>query len=119
MPRRSSPSVRIFYPKFSKEEVTRILSERLKELKNHLPILRVVLFGSYARGNYTVGSDIDLLIVYRGKKRKDAYALVKEVLNLPGLEPHLYTEEEYQRMQATIKAMTREGISLFEADTPQ
>lgn len=119
MPRRSSPSVRIFYPKFSKEEVVRTLSERLKELKHHLPLLQVVLFGSYARGNYTAGSDIDLLIVYRGEKREDAYALVKEVLDLPGLEPHLYTEGEYQKMQATIKAMTKEGIPLFEADSPK
>ncbi|MGQ9477637.1 MAG: nucleotidyltransferase domain-containing protein [Candidatus Bipolaricaulia bacterium] len=55
-----------------------------------LPLALVVLFGSYARGNYTtVASDVDLLIVYKGEPREGAFALVKEELALPRLEPHL------------------------------
>ena len=63
MRRRSSSSVHIFYPKFDKEEIILGLSERLKELEEKLPLVHVVLFGSYAEGNYTVGSDVDILVV--------------------------------------------------------
>jgi len=100
----------------TKLEAIRLLSERLKTLAEHLPITRVVLFGSYARGNYTVGSDIDLLVVYRGERREDAYALVKKVLNLPGLEPHVYTEAECETVHGTIQTMLRDSVVLFPAD---
>ena len=86
MRRRSSNSVRVFYPKFDKGEIVRVLSERVKELGEKLPLIRIVLFGSHAKGNYTVGSDVDILVVYRGEKRDDAYALVKKILDIPRLE---------------------------------
>lgn len=113
MQRRSSSSVKVFYPKLTRVEVIRLLSERLKELNEKLPLVQAVLFGSYARGNYTVGSDIDLLIVYRGKEKEEAYTLVKKVLDLPRLEPHVYTELEYAEMEGIVQAMTRDGIVLL------
>jgi len=113
MLRRSSGSVRAFYPGPTKDEVVRILSERLKELDKVLPLAWAVLFGSYAKGNYTIGSDIDLLVVHRGGKRADAYALVKKVLDLPRLEPHIYTEEEALEMKRAIGRMAEDGIILF------
>jgi HEPN domain-containing protein/predicted nucleotidyltransferase len=112
MQRRSSSSVRIFYPEFDREKVLQILSERLKALEAKLPLIRVVLFGSYAKENYAVGSDIDLLVVYRGEKRADAYAVTKRTLDIPRLEPHLYTEEEYKKMEGTISKMIEGGIVL-------
>ena len=72
----------------------------------------VVLFGSYATGKYTVASDIDLLVVYSGERRDDAYAITKNTIALPGLEPHVYTEEEYEKLKATIGKMIEGGIVL-------
>ena len=116
MPRGSSSSVKVFYPKLDRETVIKLLSERLKELREKLPLTRVVLFGSYARGNYTVGSDVDLLVVYEGEARPDAYALVKKTLRIPRLEPHLYTEEEYRSMRGTLEKMSKDGVVLFSKD---
>ncbi|NPV29934.1 MAG: nucleotidyltransferase domain-containing protein [Firmicutes bacterium] len=113
MQRRSSSSVKVFYPELTRAEVIRLLSERLKELNEKLPLVRAVLFGSYARGNYTAGSDIDLLIVYRGEEREEAYTLARKVLDLPRLEPHVYAEPEYAEMEKTVQAMTRDGIVLL------
>lgn len=115
MLRRSSGSVRVFYPKLRRAEVIAALRARIPALASRLPLSKVVLFGSYAKGNYTVGSDIDLLVVYTGEKRPDAYALVKRLLDLPRLEPHIYTQEEYQALSAALEKMTREGIVLYEA----
>ena len=57
-------SVLIFFPKFDQAELIRRLWDRMADLDEVLPLLQVTLFGSYARGNYTVASDVDLLVVY-------------------------------------------------------
>ncbi len=113
MHKRSSSSVRVFYPKIDRTKLLQILSKQLKELEAKLPLVRVVLFGSYAKGNYTVRSDVDLLIVHQGKPRADAYATAKEVLSVPRLEPHLYTQEEYERLKGNLDRMSTGGIVLF------
>jgi hypothetical protein len=82
-------------------------------LDERLPLLHVVLFGSYARGNYTVASDVDLLVIYRGAHRGDAFAITKKVLNIPALEPHIYSEEEFQAARDRVTRMTEGGIVLF------
>lgn len=113
MPARSSGSVRIFYPALDRAELIRILRERLGRLASDLPIVRVILFGSYARGTYTVGSDVDLLVIYRGEPRPDAYALTKRALAVPRLEPHLYTETEYEAARTIVEQMVRGGVTLL------
>jgi len=113
MLKKSLGSVQIFYPKFNKEELIQAVRERLEDLNKKLPLQLVVLFGSYAKGNYTVASDADLLVVYRGKERKDAYATVKKTLGVSRLEPHVYSDSEYEKMKKTINKMTKNGIVLF------
>ena len=112
MPKKSSSSVRVFYPPFSREDLLAILRQRVPALGEKLPLKRVVLFGSYATGRQTVASDIDLLVVYAGRPREDAYALVKRTLNIRRLEPHVYAETEYARVRTTVERMARDGISL-------
>ena len=109
----SSTSARVFYPKLNQERIVELLAERLEGLKLNLPLVRVILFGSYAKGNYTVGSDVDLLVVYEGEPRDDAYAIVKKTLDIPRLEPHIYTEGEYRRMKGTLDKMSEDGVVLF------
>jgi len=114
MQKGSSSSVRIFYPEFDQGRILSIIAQRLGELESRLPLVRVVLFGSYAKENYTVGSDVDLLVVYHGKRRDDAFALVKHVFDIPRLEPHIYTQEEYAEIQGTLSKMTADGIVCFQ-----
>ena len=75
MPKKFSSPVQVFYPKFSREEIIQAISRSLGNLGRELPLLLVVLFGSYARGNYTVASDVDLLVVYAGKEKKRSVSL--------------------------------------------
>jgi predicted nucleotidyltransferase len=75
----------------------------------------VVLFGSYARNRQTVASDIDLLVVYAGAIRSDAYVLVRRVLALRSLEPHVYAEEEYAQVSTTLERMVQDGITVYSA----
>ena len=112
MPGRSSRSVRIFYPRHDREAVIEALRAGLARLRTRLPIRRAVLFGSYARGRFTVASDIDLLVVYEGAPREDAYALVRRAVGLRGLEPHVYAESEYAAVAPTVERMIAGGVEL-------
>jgi len=39
--------------------------------------------------------------------------MVRKILDIPRLEPHLYTEEEYQEMKNTLVKMSEGGIVLL------
>jgi len=43
---------------------------------------------------------------------KDVYATVKKTLGVSRLEPHVYSDSEYERMKKTINKMTKNGIVL-------
>ncbi len=113
MQRESYNSVKIFYPEFSREELIIKINNNLSQLAEKLDLKLVVLFGSYARGKHTVASDVDLLIVHNSALAVETYRLVKEILNIPKLEPHIYTLKEYKEMKETISKMTKDGITLF------
>jgi hypothetical protein len=74
-----------------------------------------VLFGSYAKGNYTVASDVDILVVYKGEERTDAFVKVKKTLDIPLLQPHVYSEREHQALKETLGRMTAGGVVLMDA----
>jgi predicted nucleotidyltransferase len=114
MPQISSSSVKIFYPKHNREQIIEAIQGAIPKLQEQLSLKLVALFGSYAKGNYTVASDIDLLIVYNGRERQDAYALCKRTLRIPRLEPHVYAEGEYGEMKPTIDRMIKDGVVLFD-----
>jgi predicted nucleotidyltransferase len=85
----SSTSVWIFYQKFDREELIQNPKEKLRDLAREFPLSLVVLFGSYAHRNYTIASDIDVLIVYKGEEKENPYAMVKKTLDIQLLEPHV------------------------------
>jgi hypothetical protein len=48
----------------SREEVVDLLKAKKPELQKRYPISEMALFGSYARGDYTESSDIDILVSF-------------------------------------------------------
>lgn len=48
---------------YKETEIRNIVSDYVKELQKKLPVKRVILFGSYAHGRPTKGSDIDIAVV--------------------------------------------------------
>lgn len=113
MPRRSSSSVRVFYPRVDRESLIRLLRERLPALAARLPLVRVVLFGSWAHGRHTVASDVDVLVIYEGERREDAFSVVKTALAMPGLEPHVYAAREVEASRARLERMLAGGVVLY------
>jgi predicted nucleotidyltransferase len=107
--------VKVFYRPFSREQLLAKLRVTIPELARDLPLRRVVLFGSWSTGRATAFSDVDLLVVYAGPPRGDAYTIVRRVIDLRGLEPHVYTEDEARALKPTLDHMTRSGINLLDS----
>lgn len=117
MPEKSSPSVKVFYPKHNTADLVTRLQAKLEEIERLMPVKLMALFGSYAKGNYTVASDIDVLLVYRGPVQEDAYRKARRVLDIPGIELHVYSEDDYQALKPTIDRMLKGSIPILKPGT--
>jgi len=116
MPNASSSSVTISFPRYDRDEIVERLERGAEALREKIPLRRLVLFGSQATGRATAASDIDVLVVYDGPSRNDAFALVKKTLPLTGVEPHIYTTDDAEQRASVIARMTEEGIPIYEAE---
>lgn len=83
---------------------------------------RIILFGSYGRGDADQGSDLDLMVVLpeAPDKYSEMIRLHKAVGNVGvGVDVLVYSEEEYQRrsqVPGTVLYWARkEGQQLYEA----
>jgi len=111
--------VRVTYPSLSRSEVVEKLRQAYISLERKLPVSKMILYGSYAQDRYTAGSDIDLIVVYEGNPREDAYKLVMEEIRLPRLEAKVYSEEEFNALIAGntkfAETLEKEGIVIAKA----
>lgn len=90
--------MRVTYPALTREQVIERLKQAQVNLERKLRVSRIILYGSYAEGRYTAGSDIDVIVVYEGKERPDAYKIVMDEVGLPRLEPKIYTVEHFNAL---------------------
>jgi predicted nucleotidyltransferase len=100
------------------QELDRILAG----LRRYRP-RRVILFGSFARGDYHAGSDVDLLIIK--ETERPFIERIGDVLTLCdysiSLEPLVYTPEEFEQMRREnnpfIEQALREGRVIYESES--
>ena len=89
-------------------------------ISNYAP-QKIVLFGSYARGDAHEGSDIDLMLIKETSKRFiDRIADVIRLNNtLISLEPLVYSPSEFETMKKEkrdfILTIEEEGIEIYDA----
>jgi predicted nucleotidyltransferase len=95
-----------------KENLQRLLGDRL---------LRMVLFGSRARGDHGVESDYDIAIIVRGLTRELKHQIFDEVAeveleHLMPLSVRVLSENEFDHLKKRERGIAldidREGISL-------
>ena len=100
-----------------------ILRELKRSLKSFLgdQLVRIVLFGSMARGDYHNASDIDVAIIVHGLTRRLKGRILDEVAEIE-LEYHtplsvlVFSDEEFNHLKKRERRIAldidREGISL-------
>ena len=106
-----------------KGEIKVLLAEIVEKLKNEYKPLKITLFGSYAYGNPTEDSDIDLLILKNTKKRRvDRFVEVKRIIYNPNckipISPLVYSPKELEERLRIgddfIKEIIQKGTILYE-----
>jgi predicted nucleotidyltransferase len=94
-----------------REKAIQLASEYASRLKGDIGVLTAILYGSFARGDFNYGSDIDVLIISDSLprdtlKRIDLlYRYVQE-----GIEPKGYTQEEFLRIYHTNNPMAIDAL---------
>lgn len=99
------------------EELFTAITERLV---GSVPVRRIVVFGSRARGDATPDSDLDLMVVadVGGSLAERSYAIRSRLLDVRiPMDVVTYTPEEYERLRtwrSSIAAIAdREGKVLY------
>ena len=121
MPVRSLTSCVLKWPaRAAVEDAARALAARLAAA--HPELARLGYFGSYARGDVGVGSDLDLVAVVKHSSRPFAErALDFDITGLPvPSELIVYTESEWQAMRARLsrfqRALEAESVWLIDRE---
>lgn len=78
--------------------------DRLRSVIGTHSIRRIVLFGSFARGTQTAGSDVDMVVLVDDSRRfLDRYQgilpMLHRLLRPHAVAPLIYTEQEYAMMR--------------------
>lgn len=102
-----------------RQRLEKALRKYLELVSTRAKLHEAILFGSYAKDNYSPGSDVDLAIIADGlpAKATERYAMFKETVLGLDLQPFVYTKQEWDNM---IKSSTsfpseirRHGKRLF------
>lgn len=106
-----------------KKEMNRELQKITAVLKEKYKPERIILFGSIARGEERVGSDIDLLLVKKNQEKrafraKNVFMALRNLKRNYPLDPIIYTPEELEKRLALgdyfIRRVLAEGKILYE-----
>ncbi|NQT34904.1 nucleotidyltransferase domain-containing protein [bacterium] len=106
-------------------DIDKILDDIVEKLKRDYHPERIILYGSYAWGNPTRHSDIDLFIVKETALRwVDRFVKVKEIIFDPQrgipVSPNVYTPSEIKerlgRGDAFLNEIVTKGRMLYERD---
>ncbi|MCX8182753.1 MAG: nucleotidyltransferase domain-containing protein [Candidatus Methanomethyliaceae archaeon] len=109
--------MKVFFPEINREDVIREVGRCAKKLQEELGLEGAILFGSYAKGNYTVASDIDILIVFDDKKSREeeVYRRLMREIKLPRVELHIISKKDLKVHEWTrwIEVIENEGVRIL------
>ena len=100
------------------ETIRGLAKEYAANVKQVLPVDKVVLYGSYAKGTATSVSDVDICFFLRdfnGKRRVD---IIGELLSLCGrykgayFEPNAFPSSEIERGNPFVNEIISTGIEI-------
>ncbi|MCR6544228.1 nucleotidyltransferase family protein [Dehalobacterium formicoaceticum] len=94
---------------------------QINEIKSKLypvfeasPVYRAILFGSYAKGNATSQSDVDIVIDSKGELLNMAfYGVLEDITEQLNKRIDLFEISEVKRNAVICSAIEREGIVIY------
>lgn len=101
------------------EDIRDIVENYLEELSSEIKIDKAILFGSYAKGDYGIDSDIDLAIFSDSFKDMDRIESIKYLLKRArkyrgvDLQPISFTNQDYEERLGIVEDVLRTGIEVY------
>ena len=98
-------------------EIKKTILKFKADIQNDLNIKKIILFGSYAKGNYTENSDIDVCVIAENIEN-DYLALLKIMPKViesdVRIEPVVFSQSEYETPLSfgLLKEVKKFGIEI-------
>lgn len=105
--------------KLEREKVIRLAEKYFHRISRLISIRAGILYGSYARGDFHAGSDIDLIIIAEDLPEHplDRWELLYSCIS-GGMEPKGYTVSEFLKLKGNrnpfILELLSEGVTVFD-----
>jgi predicted nucleotidyltransferase len=99
------------------EKVKATVKDYADEVRQIMPVVKVFLYGSYARGNPTKYSDVDVCFFVQNFGNKNCIEVMKDLLKLSrkyqiGIEPNVFEESELYDDDPFVEEVLRTGIEI-------
>ena len=99
------------------QEVKRAIRDYVDKIQQQIPVRKAILFGSFAKGTYDAGSDVDLAIFsdhFETMSRVEGitYLLMNAINYGLDLEPVAFTNKEYDERLGIMDEIVRTGIEV-------
>lgn len=106
--------------KYTNKRITELLSQYLKKVNKKFKIEKAILFGSRARDDWLLNSDVDLILISEDFENIPFRKRMSEVIGYwdeyVDLEVICYTPEEFNKLSKMItiaKEAKEKGIIIF------
>ena len=91
------------------------IREKTVPILRNYPVNKAILFGSYAKGNATIGSDIDLYIDTNGKLRGlDFVGLLEILVDTLGMDIDLIDRSHIEPDSLIMQEIENGGMVIYE-----
>lgn len=91
------------------------IREKTVPIFTKYPVSKAILFGSYAKGNATIGSDIDLYIDTNGKlKGLDFVGLLEILVNALEMDVDLIDRSHIEQDSLLLEKIENGGMVIYE-----
>lgn len=99
------------------ESIQELIEDYIIKLSKEIPVNKVVLFGSYAKGTVHKYSDVDIAVFsdyFKDMSRVDGiHMLVLRAMDYDiNIEPQPFTMEEYKKPIGLVEEILKTGIEI-------
>jgi len=98
--------------------VNQAVSNYVSDVRKIMPIDRVFLFGSYAKGTATKYSDVDICFFSHSFENKRSVDILAHLLSMTHeyvaayIEPHIFPTSELENDYPFVKEILRTGVEI-------
>ena len=97
--------------------IKQVIQDYVTKISSQIPVEKVILFGSYAKGTFDSDSDIDIAIFSNHFRKMDEIEgfrfLFTQAMDYDAdLQPLAFTMEDYENPMGSVEEILKTGIEI-------